>query len=328
MKKCCLSNFERMNILTQVISHFFLKLQTKETISKEDCFLLDVYLKEIQRVLRSQYFQVHSLEIDEGMKKCCLSNFERMRILTQVISRCFLKLQTKETVSREDCVFLTVYLKGIQRVLRSQYFPAHSLEIYEGLCQSHSKGQFESKMWLLQVLKQKGLQNMGVVFLAAGWYGVLAFLLLKDSYFNIKNVFLFEKDPLSVLVSEDLNRYFVMQNWKFKSTLKNILDISYIKDTFETLKATKEPEILQSTPDTIINTSCEHIENFPKWWSQIPPKKLVILQSNNYKGITDHINCVSSIKEFKKMASMDNLIYEGQLDLKKYKRFMLIGYKT
>ena len=35
-------------------------------------------------------------------------------------------------------------------------------------------------------------------------------------------------------------------------------------------------------PDTIINTSCEHIRNFNSWYNAIPQGKLLILQSNNF----------------------------------------------
>ena len=80
-------------------------------------------------------------------------------------------------------------------------------------------------------------------------------------------------------------------------------------------------------PDTIINTSCEHIEKFTEWFNAIPRDKLVVLQSNNYFEIDDHINCVKNITEFKQQAPLSNIIYEGELELEKYTRFMLIGYK-
>jgi hypothetical protein len=54
---------------------------------------------------------------------------------------------------------------------------------------------------------------------------------------------------------------------------------------------------------------------------------LVALQTNDYFEIDDHINCVNDIDEFKKMAPFDNILYEGVLNLEKYNRFMLIGYR-
>ncbi len=248
--------------------------------------------------------------------------------LFEAIYQPSLHLEESQSLSEKKPFFTTTYLKGLKRVLESEYFKAHSSEIIQGLKKATSRGQLQSKEWILKVLKEKGISNLGIVALCAGWYGFLAFLFFRDSFFSTKNIFLFEIDELSVKVSEDINRYFVKDNWKFKATLKNILDIHYAGETFTTLKFNGESEKLTMVPDTIINTSCEHIEKFKEWWDKIPAEKLIILQSNNYKGLKEHVNCVSSLEEFKKMASMGRLIYEGHLDLEKYTRFMLIGYKT
>ena len=39
-----------------------------------------------------------------------------------------------------------------------------------------------------------------------------------------------------------------------------------------------------------------------------------------------HINCVNNLGEFKQQAPLSNIIYEGELELEKYTRYMLIGY--
>ena len=61
--------------------------------------------------------------------------------------------------------------------------------------------------------------------------------------------------------------------------------------------------------------------------NKIPKDKLVILQSNNYFEIKEHVNCSSSLKEFSKSAPMQKTLYEGELDLGKYTRYMKIGHK-
>jgi len=78
--------------------------------------------------------------------------------------------------------------------------------------------------------------------------------------------------------------------------------------------------------DTVINTSCEHVENFSNWYDKVPQGRLVVLQSNNYFEHDEHINCVDSLEEFKKQCPMD-IVFSGELELPLYKRFMLIGYK-
>ena len=80
-------------------------------------------------------------------------------------------------------------------------------------------------------------------------------------------------------------------------------------------------------PNTIINTSCEHIENFDKWYNLIPKNKIVILQTNNYVEIEDHVNCSNSLEEFRIQTPMTTLLYEGELVLDKYTRYMRIGIK-
>ena len=82
---------------------------------------------------------------------------------------------------------------------------------------------------------------------------------------------------------------------------------------------------MKDIPDTFINTSCEHIPNFKEWYAKIPEGRLVILQSNNFFEVEEHVNCVSNIDEFIEMAPMSELMYSGSIDLPKYKRFMVIG---
>ena len=89
------------------------------------------------------------------------------------------------------------------------------------------------------------------------------------------------------------------------------------------------PETEGVPANTIVNTSCEHFskEDFNKWYLSIPDGCLIILQSNNYKVIEEHVNCVSSLNEFKTHVTFDELVFEGELKLEKYIRYMLIGYK-
>ena len=231
-----------------------------------------------------------------------------------------------DIMPNDDLRIILDYLEGLKRVLRSDYFASHRKEIIKGLENTSSSGQLKSKTWLIDVLKEKKLLKLGNVFFCAGWYGILPYILLHDKEFSINQLFNFEKDPLSVRVSEDFNRKFVKNGWKFKASLKDIFELNYHSARFNTLKANGEAQALTVSPDTIINTSCEHIDPFSKWWNRLPKEKLIILQSNNFFHHKEHINCVSSVKEFKEQAPLD-LLYEGERDLGQYKRFMLIGYK-
>jgi hypothetical protein len=81
-------------------------------------------------------------------------------------------------------------------------------------------------------------------------------------------------------------------------------------------------------PDLIINTSSEHMTE--EWFNQLRFKQIesnpiVAIQSNNLLSGDGHINCVHSIDHMKKKFPMKEILYEGELQLKGYKRVMLIG---
>ena len=84
---------------------------------------------------------------------------------------------------------------------------------------------------------------------------------------------------------------------------------------------------ITDVPNTIINTSCEHLPDFVGWYSLIPKGKLVILQANDYHEVDEHVNTYNTADEFSASAPMSKLLYKGELELEKYTRFMLIGYR-
>ena len=96
---------------------------------------------------------------------------------------------------------------------------------------------------------------------------------------------------------------------------------------FKTVKADGTDEVISVTPDTIINTSCDHIKNYDIWYNKLPNDKLLILQNNNYFEEEEHVNSVKDLDTFKEASPMSNIVFEGTLNLGMYKRFMLIGYK-
>jgi len=190
-----------------------------------------------------------------------------------------------------------------------------------------SRGQLESKLWLLTELGKLNVE-LGTVFLCAGWYATLATMLF-ESDIKIDKVRSFDIDESCVDIAETFNKPWFVDEWRFKSITQNIMDINYNQHVWQywSNANNRMSYPITDSPDTIINTSCEHIENFQEWYDLIPDGKLVVLQSNNYYEIEEHVNCVRSIEEFAVKAPMDNILYSGELDLPKYKRFMLIGFK-
>ena len=190
-----------------------------------------------------------------------------------------------------------------------------------------SQGQLQSKLWLIKELKKCNV-DLGTVFLCAGWYATLATMLF-ESKINVDKIRSFDIDDTCVDIAETFNKPWFVDQWRFKSITQDIMNINYNEHTWQYWSNANNRMSYPITdlPDTIINTSCEHIENFEEWYAKIPDGKLVILQSNNYYEIEEHINCVKDIKEFGNMARMTGPLFAGELELPKYKRFMLIGYK-
>jgi len=188
-----------------------------------------------------------------------------------------------------------------------------------------SRGQLQSKLWLVKELSRLDL-DLGIVFLCAGWYATLATMLF-ESGIKIDRIRSFDIDDSCYSIAETFNKPWVKDEWRFKATTQDIFDIDFNLHTYTVKRADGSTCDLTESPNTIINTSCEHIENFDNWYAKIPQGKLVILQSNNYYEVEEHVNCVGSIEEFSTIAPMKDLLYSGELELPKYKRFMLIGYK-
>ena len=190
-----------------------------------------------------------------------------------------------------------------------------------------SWGQLKSKRWLVTELESLDI-SLGTIFLCAGWYATLAAMLFQSKC-NIDKIRSFDIDESCLQIADTINRNQVKEDWKFKSITQDIMDIDYNKHEWQIWSNTNNRMNypITDTPNTIINTSCEHIENFDEWYAKIPSGKLVILQSNNFFEVDEHVNCVNDINEFKRMSPMNTVLYSGELQLPKYYRFMLIGYR-
>jgi len=201
-----------------------------------------------------------------------------------------------------------------------KHFPESNLE------DAFSRGQILSKKWLISELV--GLEpELGTVFICAGWYATLASLLF-ESTLNIEKIRSFDSDENCWQIADAINRPYVLDGWKFKAQTADINNINYAEEhTYITHRYDLEPQELTDTPDTIINTSCEHIENFDNWYSKIPAGKLVVLQTNDDDSIDDHINCSQTLEEFKNSCPMAQELYSGVLNLDRYNRLMVIGYR-
>ena len=169
-------------------------------------------------------------------------------------------------------------------------------------------GQLQSKTWLIELLERKSRIANAKVVIFGGWNGVLASMLF-NSDIGIKNITSVDIDPVCEEIARTMNKRQEMEG-KFIAVTQDMCDFQYEQD-----------------PDIVINTSCEHITNeqYKKWLQNIPRGCKIVLQSNDYDELDEHINCVSSLDKFKKASGLNDIITEDELQLEKYKRFMLIG---
>ena len=206
----------------------------------------------------------------------------------------------------------------------------------DALTDAFSRGQIRSKMWLIDMVKALEVDLGNTVYVCAGWYGVLSALLFERT--NVENVYSFDIDPSTDNPADTLNKEYIMDNMKFKSFVYDVRQLKYTtqtlpvnhyryKDATEFEKTTASHEI--APPTCVINTSCEHIENFDEWFGNIPKGTLVIMQNNNFVEHDDLtvVNTIDCEHAWVEKLNLSEVIYKGTLELEKYDRYMVIGRK-
>jgi hypothetical protein len=217
-----------------------------------------------------------------------------------------------------------------ESLLKSFHKYARTVENTEQLMDLASRGQIQSKIWLVNELK-KIKTDFKMVYFLAGWFGQLRLYLdnVGISYDKIRNI---DIDPAACKISDQIFNIDKLDNYKVKSVELDLTDMNWLYRTgcdYKIINYTTGSYNNEKTvPDLIINTSAEHFHE--DWYHKFinRPQEtdpLFVIQSNNLRDIPDHINSVWSLSEMKKKFPMSRLEYEGELQLQGYKRFMLIG---
>ena len=166
---------------------------------------------------------------------------------------------------------------------------------------SLDSNHWKSKQWLVDELS-KVYTGKGLIHVAGGWNGLLAYLLSK----HYSNIISSDIDPVCKTIGRKL---FYNSNINFK-----------VED-FNT------PELFYGA-DVVVCTSVEHIDREDIISTieelQMRGDKIIALQSNNYFDLNCHINCSHSLDEFVEYTDLD-IIYKGELDLGDFTRYMVIG---
>ena len=182
-------------------------------------------------------------------------------------------------------------------------------EDIKSIVNSVNSNQNMSKEWLIENMSERleSIVENPKVCVAAGWYGMLAD---KMRDFTNNKVVSFDIDPKCAKYGK----------------------IMYPKVSFKTADI---KDFHAGQYDVLMCTSCEHIsdETLNKFLRTRKEQSLVVLQSNNYFGLDEHINCKNSLKEF-----IDSLTYavpSAKINIlnssekrinDKFDRYMVIGY--
>lgn len=198
----------------------------------------------------------------------------------------------------------------------------------ENIVDALSRSQIKSKIWLIEELAKIDT-NYDNVMIMAGWFGQLKSV--YDKRLTYAKMRIVELDRSACETSDYVFNLSNLENHKVKSVNADINTLTLHKNGYEWIVENFRDDTNYSEkflPDLIINTSAEHMTE--DWFFQIKFKDMesdpiVAIQSNNLFDIEEHINCVHSVEHMKKKFPMREILYEGELQLKGYKRVMLIG---
>jgi hypothetical protein len=173
-----------------------------------------------------------------------------------------------------------------------------------------NKNQMASKRWLAESLLEATGGRLGYVMILGGWFGALAAVLLHDRRFAIDRIASVDIDPHCAPVALSLNATHVHAG-RFTARTADMLDVDYAAER----------------ADLVINTSCEHLAHFDRWYARVPEGQRLVLQSNDYVAVREHVNCVADLAAFQAQAPLSETCFAGERPMRHYVRFMLIGRK-
>ena len=179
---------------------------------------------------------------------------------------------------------------------------------------SLSPNQFKSKQVLIKHIEDLKIvdQNSHIVIFG-GWYGSI----LIPAFNYVNKITLIDKDPKVISIA----KYRIFDEYKNVEFITDDVFSSF-RDQFK-------------TANLFINTSCEHMKPMKQWgpapeyktpwWNRVSPAYFAF-QSNNMYDIPTHINCVSSIEEFKyQLPDNAEVLIEDKIRDERGTRFLLIG---
>jgi hypothetical protein len=191
-----------------------------------------------------------------------------------------------------------------------------------------SRSQMRSKIWLITQLAMIN-SNYTNVAVMAGWFGQIKSI--YDQQLTYSKMRVIELDRSACEISDYVFNLGNLENHKVKAVCADINQLTLHKNGYEwNVENFRDGTTYTEKflPNLIINTSAEHMTE--EWYHQLRFKQLdsdpiVAIQSNNLFDIPEHVNCVHSVDHMMKKFPMREVLFAGELQLKGYKRVMLIG---
>jgi len=279
---------------------------TRTTSEVKDCYRAVLHYNA--RVLKTQGLEQLAQETDLVLRSMDREEFDQFVIKTQ--------LSKLDQQFPNDKIFRSIlnYLK---------------LDLdNEPLQDAFSRSQIKSKIWLIEQLAHLQTHYKQVVVLA-GWFGQIKSIF--DQQLTYGKMRVVELDRSACEISDHVFNASNLENHKVKSVCADINALTLHKNGYEwSVENFRDGTAYNEKflPNLIINTSAEHMTE--EWFHQLRFKQLasdpiVAIQSNNLFDLEEHVNCVHSVDHMMKKFPMREILFAGELQLKGYKRVMLIG---
>jgi hypothetical protein len=176
------------------------------------------------------------------------------------------------------------------------------------IIESFNKENIRNKSLIVDQLAYNNVFSQeSVVTIFGGWYGSIFVPLISP---RVKE-----------LIVLDLDDYVIRKG-------KNNLFHSYSNVKWVTKDVFGSFASFYADTTCIINTSCEHMDdmNTWPWWNKLTKLKSFAFQSNNMSTSKGHINCVTSLLEFKAQLPINfEVTFEDEYTTEKGSRYTLIG---
>ncbi len=235
--------------------------------------------------------------------------------------------------------YLTAFLLRYQGATNSGSFDREIIEKFFNfldvaplpvLRRALSAGQFQSKLWLRDEMKRVTLPPLRNTLVLGGWIGLLGPILLHDNYFQVSKLFSIDIDPNCLELADLLNTPWLARNWQFKAITGDATTYDYTNFCAHTNQVidgeVHEIDFKVDPVNTILNTSCEHFA-LDSWLPKVAEGTLLILQSNDFEVLDEHIYCHHSLEQFKEELGLRKVLFAGEMTMPSYKRFLIIGHK-